>query len=105
MAVDEEGREAITDWKVISRGRGVTLLDVHILTGRTHQIRVHMKHIGHPVCGDPIYGAPKGAKVPRLMLHAYSLAFTHPATGERMEFTAELPPEFLTGLKSHGVEA
>ncbi len=105
MAVDEEGREAITDWKVLSRGRGVTLLDVHILTGRTHQIRVHMKHIGHPVCGDPIYGSPKGAKVPRLMLHAYSLAFTHPATGERMEFIAELPPEFLAGLKSHGAEA
>ena len=105
MAVDEEGREAITEWTVLSRGRGVTLLDVHILTGRTHQIRVHMRHIGHPVCGDPIYGSAKGAKVPRLMLHAYSLAFTHPRTGERMTFTAELPEEFLRGMKSHGAEA
>ena len=103
MAVDEEGREAITEWTVLARGRGVTLLDVHILTGRTHQIRVHCKHIGHPVCGDPIYGSPKGAKVPRLMLHAYSLSFTHPTSGERMTFTAELPEEFLRGMKSHGI--
>lgn len=103
MAVDPEGREAITEWTVLARGNGVTLLDVHILTGRTHQIRVHTKHIGHPVCGDPIYGSPKGAKVPRLMLHAYSLSFTHPTTGERMTFTAELPEEFLRGMKSHGI--
>ncbi len=102
MAVDEEGREAITEWTVLARGNGVTLLDVHILTGRTHQIRVHMRHIGHPVCGDPIYGSPKGAKVPRLMLHAYSLTFTHPRTGERLTFTADLPEEFRRGLKSHG---
>ncbi len=103
MAVDEEGREAITEWTALARGNGVTLLDVHILTGRTHQIRVHMRHIGHPVCGDPIYGSLKGARVPRLMLHAYSLAFTHPRTGERMTFSAELPEEFLRGMKSHGV--
>ena len=103
MAVDPEGREAITEWTVLARGNGVTLLDVHILTGRTHQIRVHTKHIGHPVCGDPIYGSAKGAKVPRLMLHAYSLAFTHPTTGERLTFTAELPEEFKRGMKSNGV--
>ena len=103
MAVDPEGREAITEWTVLARGNGITLLDVHILTGRTHQIRVHTKHIGHPVCGDPIYGSPKGAKVPRLMLHAYSLSFTHPTSGERMTFTAELPEEFLRGMKSHGI--
>ena len=105
MAVDPEGREAITEWTVLARGNGVTLLDVHILTGRTHQIRVHTKHIGHPVCGDPIYGSPKGARVPRLMLHAWSLTFTHPATGQRMTFTTDLPPEFLRGMKSNGVDA
>ena len=104
MAVDEEGREAITQWRVLAQGRGVSLLDVHILTGRTHQIRVHMKHIGHPVCGDPIYGSSRGARVPRLMLHAYSLAFTHPVTGERMCLTAPLPEAFVAGLRSHGVE-
>lgn len=105
MAVDEEGREAITEWTVLQRGNGVTLLDVHILTGRTHQIRVHTKHIGHPVCGDPIYGSPKGAKVSRLMLHAYSLTFTHPRTGERMTFTADLPEEFIRSMRSHGIQA
>ena len=104
MAVDPEGREAVTEWAVLAEGRGVTLLDVHILTGRTHQIRVHMKHLGHPVCGDPIYGSPRGAKVPRLMLHAWSLAFTHPRTGERMMFTAELPEAFWAGLRGNGIE-
>ncbi|MCH5286654.1 MAG: RluA family pseudouridine synthase [Christensenellaceae bacterium] len=104
MAVDPEGREAVTEWQVLERGRGVTLLDVHILTGRTHQIRVHMKHIGHPVCGDPIYGSGRGAKVSRLMLHAYSLAFTHPATGERMTFTAPLPEAFLASAKGNGID-
>ncbi len=105
MAVDPEGREAVTDWQVLSRGRGVTLADVHILTGRTHQIRVHMKHLGHPVCGDPIYGSPRGAKVPRLMLHAYSLTFTHPATLQRMTFTAPLPKAFVEGLQKNGIDA
>mgnify|MGYP001037613260 CR=1 FL=1 len=104
MAIDPEGRPSITDWTVLARGRNVTLLDVHILTGRTHQIRVHMKSIGHPVCGDPIYGSGRGAKVPRLMLHAYTLSFTHPRTGERMTFTAPLPEEFVQGLRGNGLE-
>ena len=105
MAVDPEGRESLTEWTVLAEGNGCTLLDVHILTGRTHQIRVHMKHIGHPVCGDPIYGHPKGIRVPRLMLHAYSLTFTHPVTGERMTFTAPVPEEFRRGLRSGGIAA
>lgn len=63
-----------------------------------------MKHMGHPVCGDPIYGSPKGVKVPRLMLHAYSLSFTHPATGERLTFRAPLPEAFIKGLRSCGIE-
>ena len=104
MAIDPEGRPSITDWTVLARGRNVTLLDVHILTGRTHHIRVHMKSIGHPVCGDPIYGSGRGAKVPRLMLHAHTLSFTHPRTGERMTFTAPLPEEFVQGLRGNGVE-
>ena len=104
MAVDPDGRPSQTEWTVLAEGRAVSLLDVHILTGRTHQIRVHMKHIGHPVCGDPIYGSPKGSKVPRLMLHAYSISINHPVTGERMTFTCPLPEEFLQGLKSTGVE-
>ena len=104
MAIEPDGRPAVTEWRVLARGRACALLDVHILTGRTHQIRVHMKSIGHPVCGDPIYGSDRGARVPRLMLHAWSLAFTHPVTGERLRFTAPLPEAFVQGLRSNGIE-
>ena len=103
MAVDPAGREAVTEWKVTAEGRNCTLLDVHILTGRTHQIRVHMRSIHHPVCGDPIYGADRGAKVPCLMLHARSLRFIHPRTQKEMTFQAPLPGDFLKGLKSNGI--
>ena len=91
MAVDPDGRWALTEWKVLKRLPDRTLLDVHIVTGRTHQIRVHMRHIGHPVLGDPLYGVKNMPSAPRLMLHAFSLSFTHPATGERMTFTAPCP--------------
>ncbi len=103
MAVDPDGRPALTRWKVLAEGNGCTLLDVHILTGRTHQIRVHLKSVGHPVCGDELYGYEKGVKVPCLMLHAYSLAFLHPRTKQEMSFTAELPEDFITGLKKNGI--
>ena len=103
MAVDPEGRPAVTRWKVLAEAPGCTLLDVHILTGRTHQIRVHLKSAGHPVCGDELYGYEKGAKVPCLMLHAYSLSFSHPRTKEKMAFRAPLPEDFLKGLKSNGI--
>ena len=103
MAVDPDGRPALTRWKVLAEGNGCTLLDVHILTGRTHQIRVHLKSIGHPVCGDELYGYEKGVKVPCLMLHAYSLAFAHPRTKEQMRFMAELPEDFITGLRKNGI--
>ena len=104
MAVDPEGREAITEWSVIAPGRECTLLDVHILTGRTHQIRVHMKAIQHPVCGDPVYGWERGVRVPCLMLHAFSLRFSHPRTGEEMRFEAPLPEDFRKGLLAGGVD-
>ena len=104
MAVDPEGRPALTEWKAVAEGRGCTLLDVHILTGRTHQIRVHMRSTGHPVCGDPIYGSGKGVKVPCLMLHARRLSFAHPRTHEKMAFQAPLPGDFLKGLKSNGID-
>ena len=100
MAVVADGKPSQTEWHVMERFRGATLLDVHLLTGRTHQIRVHMQSIGHPLLGDKIY-APNiktSVHVPRLMLHAYSLAFAHPITGERMELTAPLPQQFTTVL-------
>jgi len=94
MAVDPAGRPSRTEWRVVRRWSDRTLLDVHLITGRTHQIRVHMSSIHHPVLGDPIYGHKGMPKAPRLMLHAWSLSFTHPATGERMTFTALPEPCF-----------
>ena len=104
MAVDPEGRDAVTEWRVIAEGKQCTLLDVHILTGRTHQIRVHMRSIQHPVCGDPLYGFEKGVKAPCLMLHARSLRFRHPRTKEEKTYLAPLPGDFLQGLKSNGFQ-
>ena len=99
MAISETGRPSRTEWVLLENLRGAALLDVHILTGRTHQIRVHMQSIGHPVAGDPLYGQRHGVSVPRLMLHAHTLAFTHPRTGERMQLEAPLPPDFLAALR------
>ena len=96
MAIVPEGKPSQTEWKVMERLKGATYLDVHLLTGRTHQIRVHMHSIGHPLLGDKIY-APNirmSVHIPRLMLHAYSLAFTHPTTGKRMTLCAPLPEKF-----------
>ncbi len=104
MAVDPDGREAVTEWRVIAQGTACTLLDVHILTGRTHQIRVHMRSIHHPVCGDPLYGYDQGVKVPCLMLHARSLVFSHPRTGKKLAFRADIPEDFRKGLKSNGIQ-
>lgn len=101
MAVVPNGKPSQTEWKVISRVKSATYLDVHLLTGRTHQIRVHMNSIGHPLLGDRIY-APNlktTVHVPRLMLHAYTLSFTHPTYGERMTLTAPLPEKFLSTLE------
>jgi len=105
MAVDPEGRPALTRWKVLAEGAACALLDVRILTGRTHQIRVHLRSIQHPVCGDELYGYEKGVKVPCLMLHAYSLRFSHPRTRKEMTFQAPLPEDFLKGLRMNGIES
>lgn len=99
MAIDPEGREALTEWTLIENLKNAALLDVHIMTGRTHQIRVHMQSLHHPVAGDPIYGQKNGVKAPRLMLHAYTLAFDHPRTGERLLFKADPPEVFEKTLK------
>lgn len=99
MAVDPEGREALTEWRLLENLQNAALLDVHIMTGRTHQIRVHMQSLHHPVAGDPIYGFKNGVKVPRLMLHAHTLAFDHPRTGERLYFRADPPEAFEKALQ------
>lgn len=99
MAIDPQGREAHTLWRILARLRGATLLDVHILTGRTHQIRVHMASIGHPVAGDPIYGRKSGVKTPRLLLHAYRLKLNHPITGQSLEYTCMPPAPYQEAVR------
>ena len=98
MAVlrDGEGKIAVTDFSVKTRyGTEYTLCKFVLQTGRTHQIRVHAKHMGHPVVGDPVYGYKKQKfSLNGQVLHAYELTFTHPSTGERMTFNAPLPPSF-----------
>ena len=99
MTVSDKGRLAITEFKVLKRYDNYTLCEFNLKTGRTHQIRVHSKFIGHPIVGDPVYGY-KNQKfnLNGQLLHAVKLELTHPATGERMTFTAPLPDYFLNVL-------
>ena len=100
MAVVPTGRRAVTHWEVVARYPGVTHLRCRLETGRTHQIRVHMAYIGHPILGDTVYGAKK--PVPGLTgqcLHAAGLRFVHPRTGEPVELHCPLPPEFTAMLQ------
>ncbi len=96
------GRSALTEWTVLRRFAGYTFLDLRIGTGRTHQIRVHLASIGHPVVGDRLYGAPAqptGMPTPeRYFLHAHRIAFTHPRTGERVEVLAPLTNDIQAWL-------
>ena len=94
MAVIAGGRPAVTDYEVLERFPGYTLVRAILQTGRTHQIRVHMAHLGHPVVGDPVYGARRSPwNLKGQCLHAQRLAFRHPRTGAWMSFTAPLPPD------------
>ncbi len=103
MAVlpDGKGKIAVTDFEVVARfGGDFTLCKFDLQTGRTHQIRVHAKYLGHPVAGDPVYGFKKQKiKADGQLLHAYRLELTHPTTGERMAFNATLPSAFEEILK------
>ncbi len=101
MAVTPKGKEAITHFKVIERFQKYTYLEVRIETGRTHQIRVHMSEIGHPVVGDLVYSNGKNEfKVEGQMLHAYKLEFRHPITEEEMHLEAPLPDYFKNILQN-----
>lgn len=99
MAINEEGRPAVTHFKVLERFGEYTLIECQLETGRTHQIRVHLKYIGHPVAGDPLYGPRKTLKGNGQFLHAKLLGFKHPRTGEEMVFEADPPAIFQTTLK------
>lgn len=100
MAVVERGRTARTGWRVLGEVPGGMLVECALHTGRTHQIRVHMKHLGHPVLGDEVYG--KRGNFERQMLHAWKLAFHHPATNELMNFESPIPEDFVkAGVPPH----
>ena len=93
FSVTAEGRHAVTHYEVTERFDGCSLLMVTLETGRTHQIRVHLASIGHPVCGDRSYGTGGGPEVPRMFLHAVSVTFGHPSSGKTMTVDSPLPPE------------
>lgn len=113
---EEEGKHAVTHYKVLERFGYATLVKCNLETGRTHQIRVHFKHIGHPLFGDATYGGDRILKgtqfpkfeqfvkncfkiMPRQALHAKTLGFIHPSTGEKMQFDSELPDDFAAVLE------
>ncbi|MCM2316934.1 MAG: RluA family pseudouridine synthase [Thermoanaerobaculia bacterium] len=110
MAVVASGRAALTDWELLERFSNTSLLRCTLRTGRTHQIRVHLKSIGHPVVGDPVYSGPqwRGVTDPRIRkalaalgrqaLHATRLAFPHPRSGEPLDFESPLPEDMATAI-------
>lgn len=115
MAVvpEGQGRAALTEYEVLEDLDGYALLKIHPVTGRTHQIRVHLAHIGHPIVGDPVYGgrrertARRAPEISGQALHAAAVSFNHPRTGERMTFTAPLPDDMrrlLARLRSEARE-
>jgi len=118
MSVNSGGREAVTHYRVRERLRAHSLLELQLETGRTHQIRVHMTHLGYPVVGDPAYGgrprpvrgmtelaAQRLLEFRRQALHAAQLSFTHPATGELVSFEAPLPDDFQNLLDALRLDA
>lgn len=108
MAVTERGKPARTHYRPLRSGNAWTLLECSLETGRTHQIRVHMQHVGHPLLGDPVYGprsAPPSIREPlagfaRQALHAFSLSLEHPASGAQLTWTSPLPRDFATLLSA-----
>ena len=118
MAIRSDGRPARTHYRVLERFRGHTYLRVKLDTGRTHQIRVHLAHLKHPLVGDPVYGGrlarPRGSGealiaalrgFKRQALHAAALAFDHPVSGERLSFEAPLPADFTALLAALRADA
>lgn len=99
-----EGKDALTKYRVLSETADYALLRLRIYTGRTHQIRVHLLSIGHPVLGDPVYSRPDSKyREATLMLHAEKIVFTHPRTGERMVFRTPLPERFISIMEKEGL--
>ena len=99
--VEKNGKIAITNYEVMEDTNINTLVKVGIETGRTHQIRVHMKYLGYPIDGDEVYG--RGGIAKRQMLHAYQLEFRHPVTGKEMEIIGKVPEDFVETMKKMGI--
>lgn len=95
------GREAVTDFAVVERLNGFTVVEAYPKTGRTHQIRVHFGHIGHPVVGDAAYGKKARTMVARPLLHAYRISFPHPGTGEPLTIEAPIPTDMKEFAETH----
>jgi 23S rRNA pseudouridine1911/1915/1917 synthase len=94
-----QGRAAKTEYRVLRAGAGMSLLECTLHSGRTHQIRVHLHHLNHPVLGDKLYGGKHQGSFPRQMLHAWKLGFSHPRTGEVTTFEAPVPPDFAEAMR------
>ena len=113
MVVAESGRPSQTRVRVLARSRGLALVECELLTGRTHQIRVHLRHLGAPILGDPIYSGPSSwmdeerhpYAVEHPLLHAWKLALDHPSDGRRIAVQASVPGTFLAALEAMGFEA
>ena len=102
----DAGKPAITHYRVLAATDKVSLVEVRILTGRTHQIRVHLAHLKHPVLGDTVYGGRQDGipvRPARQLLHAWKLVFTHPGSGERIAFTAPIPADFRQAMDTLGL--
>jgi RluA family pseudouridine synthase len=100
MVDNKNGKPSETRFRVIRRYEEAALIEAKPMTGRTHQIRVHAYALGHPLVGDVLYGAQAPNNIARPMLHAQSLSFIHPATNERVKFSAPHPPDFEEALKT-----
>jgi 23S rRNA pseudouridine1911/1915/1917 synthase len=105
MSTDtDDARDAVTHFEVLEGYARTTLLRVRLETGRTHQIRAHLKAIGFPVCGDPEYGTPKRLGLRRQFLHAGRLAFTHPMTGAPVDVRSPLPADLAAARERAAAE-
>jgi len=103
VVVHKRGKNSETGFIVLKRGQAGALIEAHPKTGRTHQIRVHLSALGFPILGDSLYGASETDLIARPALHAYSIAFFHPISGEHINFHANPPNDFLQTLKRLGV--
>lgn len=101
--VRPDGKPARTHYEVVKAGESCALVRLVLDTGRTHQIRVHLAHLGHPLVGDFLYGTEEPDRIPRPALHSYRLTFRHPITGQEMSFTAPVPPDMRRLMEQEGL--